>query len=78
MTSYKTDQRHLSYRGRTFHFVAYEGHPANAKRQEPAIGPMWFLMGPGKRWPVMPQVADQALDDIDHALRAWLDRHVFA
>ena len=57
MSSYKVEQRRLSFRGRDFHFVSYEGRPANERRGEEASPPMWYLMGPAKRWPVMPQVA---------------------
>ena len=50
MTTYKIDQRHLNHRGRVFHFVYTEGQPANPRREEAAVEPTWFLMGPGRRW----------------------------
>jgi hypothetical protein len=73
MTAYKIDQRHLAHRGRMFHFVSYEGVPANPKRDEAAVAPTWYLMGPGRRWSVMPQQQSQAADDVDRCLIAWLD-----
>jgi hypothetical protein len=39
---------------------------------------MWYLMGPAKRWPVMPQVPGQADDEVDRALLGWLTRQEFA
>jgi hypothetical protein len=39
---------------------------------------MWYLMGPAKRWPVMPQVLGQADEDVDRALLGWLTRQEFA
>jgi hypothetical protein len=78
MTSYKVEQRHLTLRGRVFHFVSYEGHPANPRREEPAVEPTWFLMGPGRRWPVMLQHPSQAPDDVDRCLVAWLEENLGA
>ena len=70
--SYKLEQRHLFFRGRDFHFVTYDGHPANERRGEAAAPPMWYLMGPGKRWPVMPYVMGQADEDVVQGILAWL------
>lgn len=72
MSSYKNEQCRVTYRGRSFHFVSYEARPANARREEEAIPPMWYLMGPGKRWPVMPQVPGQTEEEITHGLMEWL------
>lgn len=72
VSTYKVQQHRIHYRGRDFHFVSYEGLPANARRGEPAVPPMWYLMGPGRRWPVMPQVLGQPEDDIERALVTWL------
>jgi hypothetical protein len=33
---------------------------------------MWYLMGPGRRWPVMPQVPGQPVTELEQALIAWL------
>jgi len=78
MSTYKIDQRHLNHRGRVFHFVSYEGQPANPKREEAAVEPTWFLMGPGRRWSVMPQQVAQASEEVDRCLIAWLDEHLDA
>ncbi len=78
MAAYRNEQRWLHHRGRTFHFVSYEGKPANAKRLELATEPAWFLMQGGKRWEVMPYVEGQAETELDSRLAAWLDEHVFA
>ena len=72
MSSYKVEQHHVQYRGRNFHFVSYDGHPANERRGEPAVPPMWYLMGSGKRWPVMPQVSGQPQDETERDLITWL------
>jgi len=77
VSSYRSEQRRLTHRGREFHFVSYEGRPANERRGETALPPMWYLMSEGKRSPVMSQIAGQELAALDRALIAWLDEHVF-
>ena len=77
MTSYKIKQRHLMYQGRDFHFVSYDAVPANERRGEIATPPMWYLMGPAKRWPVMPHLAGQPDDDIQRGLVRWLREQGF-
>lgn len=72
MTSYKVEQHRVSQHGRDFHFVSYDGHPANERRGEVATPPMWYLMVAGKRWPVMPQVIGQPHADVERELVAWL------
>ena len=72
VSTYKIEQRRVHYRGRDFHFVSYDGRPANERRGEPAEPPMWYLMGPGRRWPVMPQVAGQTDEETERGLIAWL------
>ena len=72
MSSYKVEQCRIHYRGRDFHFVSYDGHPANERRAELAAPPMWYLMGPGRRWPVMPHVLGQPVAEVERALVAWL------
>lgn len=74
VSSYRVEQRHVHYRGRVFHFVSYDGHPANQRRGEQEMPPMWYLMGPGRRWPVMPQVIGQPEREVDQALLAWLEQ----
>jgi hypothetical protein len=73
----QTEQRRLQYRGREFHFVSFDGLPANAKRDQPATSPAWWLMSAGTRWEVMPFREGQDVEDLDRALTAWLDAHVF-
>ncbi len=72
MSSYKVEQCRVTYQGRQFHFVSYDGQPANERRGEAAIPAMWYLMGPGKRWPVAPQLIGQSEQEIEHTLLAWL------
>ncbi len=72
MSNHKVEQRRVTFRGRDFHFVSYEGHAANERRGEPAMPPMWYLMGPARRWAVMPHVPGQPVEEVDYALLAWL------
>jgi hypothetical protein len=78
VSSYKVEQRRLSFRGRDFHFVSYEGRPANDRRGEAASPPMWYLMGPAKRWPVMLHVAGQSEEEVQRGLVNWLQDQEFA
>jgi hypothetical protein len=71
------EQRRLIHRGRAFHFVSYDGQPANPARDQPAVPPSWFLMNAGKRWPVMTQVFGQDQLELDRCLAEWLDSNVF-
>lgn len=76
MTCYKTAQRFVVHRGRTFHFVSYEGHGANEARAILAVPATWFLMSAGKRFAVMPQeLIDE--DETEKAMIRWLDEHIF-
>jgi hypothetical protein len=77
MSHYKTDQHHLVYRGRSFHFVSYEAREANPRTGEAAMPASWFLMSSGKRWPVIAYNPDQAPEAVVAALTLWLDRNVF-
>jgi hypothetical protein len=76
--SYKTQQHHLVHRGRSFHFVSYEGCPADPKRHQPETPPSWYLMLAGKRWMVSPQVGETAPAELDRQFGEWLDAHVFS
>lgn len=78
MAAYQNKQRYVIHRGREFHFVSYEGTRADPRRNVDATPPTWFLLSAGKRWAVMPHVADQPDDDVDAALVAWLESAVFA
>lgn len=73
MSAYKVEQRRIRYRGRDFHFVSYDARPANERRGEPAAPAMWYLMGPARRWPVMPQVPGQSDEELEAALVRWLE-----
>jgi len=71
------EQRRLQYRGREFHFVSYDGLPANAKRAQLATAPAWWLMSAGTRWEVMPFHSGDDEASLDRAFMAWLDANVF-
>src|SRR5690606_35645464 len=60
LSAFKSEQRHLIVRGRAFHFVSYEGRPANAHRGEDQQPPMWYLMVEGRRFAAFPCDAHQA------------------
>jgi hypothetical protein len=77
MSGYKTQQHHLVRQGRSFHFVSYEGRPADLKRQLPEEPPCWYLMLAGKRWMVMPQGAETAPEELDRRFGEWLDGRGF-
>ena len=77
VSQHKVEQRRLTHRGRVFHFVSYEAVPANERRGELAVPPMWHLMNEGKRRPVMPHVAGQDPLDLDAALLRWVEERVF-
>jgi hypothetical protein len=78
MSSYKTQQHHLVHRGRSFHFVSYEGQPADPKRQQPETPSTWYVMLGGKRWIVMPEARDTTPEELDRQFGAWLDERVFS
>jgi hypothetical protein len=77
VTRHAVEQRRLMYRGREFHFVSYDGLPANAKRAQLATAPAWWLMSAGKRWEVMPFQPGQAQQELDCRFTEWLDANVF-
>lgn len=76
MSKVKTEQRRVSHRGRDFHFVSYEGEPANLKRQKPAILAAWFLMSAGKRWLAIPHQPGQDVLELDRQLTVWLEEFI--
>jgi hypothetical protein len=78
MSRHAVHQHHLSHRGRSFHFVAYAAEPGNPARGTLATPATWFLMASGKRWAVMPEVAEQPEPERDRQFTKWLDQHVFA
>jgi len=77
MSSYKTQQHRIVRRGRTFHFVSYEGHPADLKRQLSEMPPSWYVMLGGKRWMVMPELGQTPPEELDRLFGEWLDARVF-
>jgi hypothetical protein len=79
MSAYKTQQHHVVHRGRSFHFVSYEGHPADVKKQLAEQPPTWYLMLAGKRWAVAEQLGEPVVPaELDRQFGEWLDEHVFA
>jgi hypothetical protein len=76
-TKHTVEQRRLLYRGREFHFVSYDGLPANPKRAQPATAPAWWLMSVGTRWEVMPFLPGREPGELDRGFTEWLDAHVF-
>jgi hypothetical protein len=70
------EQRRLVHRGREFHFVSYDGQPANASRGLSATAPAWWLMGPGTRWEVAPYRPEQAPEELDRLFTRWIETHV--
>jgi len=78
MSGYKTQQHHLVHRGHSFHFVSYEGHPADPKHLQLEVPPTWYLMLSGKRWVVSPQVGGAEPWELDRQFGDWLDAHVFS
>lgn len=72
MSAFKPQQRRLTIRGRDYHFVSYEGHPADARKQLTSAPPMWFLMVEGRRIPVFPCEPSQPLLEVDAALSVWV------
>ena len=77
MSRQLVEQHRMHHRGREFHFVSYEGQPANDKRGQPATGPAWWLMGAGTRWEVMPFEPGQDEAELEGAFRVWLDANAF-
>ncbi len=77
MIRYHIEQRHLVHRGRTFHFVSYDGQPGHAGRGLPATEPTWYLMAEGKRREVMPHTPGEPAEAVDLLLMAWLDENAF-
>ncbi|MCU0621128.1 MAG: hypothetical protein MUC69_06465 [Gemmatimonadales bacterium] len=78
MAAFKVQQRHLVHRGRAFHFVSYEGRPADAGKMILATPPTWFLIASGKRWEVMTYDPDATAEQCDRRFMGWLDENVFA
>lgn len=76
MSRYKNEQHHVSHNGRTFHFISYEGQNGSASQGVAPTPASWFLVNAGKRWQVMPQVADQSEEELKQQLSEWLQVNV--
>ena len=76
MSAFKSPQLRLTIDGRTFHFVAYEGQPANVTRKQEAEPPMWWLMVAGRRCPVTAFDPGQSEEAVELSLRQWLKDNV--
>lgn len=76
MSTFKSQQRHLAIRGRDFHFVSYEGIPANVRRGEEAQPSMWYLMVAGRRCAAFVCAPDQSPAEVDGLLARWVDENV--
>lgn len=76
---FKNEQRRVDHRGRVFHFISYEAREANATKKVTALPDSWYLVSSGgNRWPAIPLVRDQAPEELDAQLAAWLEANVFA
>jgi hypothetical protein len=73
MTAFKSQQRHLTIRGQTFHFVSRKGRMANHRRDQLGYPAMWYLIVDGRRCPVLPCDSSQSLLELDVALRDWAE-----
>lgn len=77
MPLYKPQQRRITVRNRDLHFVSYEAHPADPRRDTEAEPEMWYLMRAGRRWAVMPRDPQLPAEETDEVLRAWAEEHAF-
>jgi len=75
MSAYVTQQHRLAHRGSSFHFVSYEGQPADEPHQQAEIPPSWYLMLAGKRWMVGPQAGETTPEELDRRFGDWLEAH---
>jgi len=78
MSDYRTQQHRLFHRGHSFHFVSYEGRPADPKHLQLEVQAAWYVMLSGKRWMVGPEVGHAESAELDHQFGEWLDAHVFS
>jgi hypothetical protein len=77
VSAFKSQQRFIKIQGRDFHFVSYEGRPANVRRGEDAAPAMWYLMVEGRRCPALLWEQNQSLDEVDRHLAKWATDHAF-
>jgi hypothetical protein len=76
LSTFKSQQRHLTIRGRDFHFVSYEGVPANVRRGEEAQPSMWYLMVAGRRKAAFICAPEHTPEVIDGLLSRWVEENV--
>lgn len=76
--SFVVEHRHITHRGRRFHFVTYDGQAAVAARNIPATDPAWFLVSAGYRWEAVPHRQGQDPVELDRLLTEWLETSAFA
>lgn len=73
MSAFKPLQRHLTIRGRDFHFVSYQGSSGNPQRAQLPFPAMWYLMLEGRRCPVFPCDEALTLPQVDETLLEWAE-----
>jgi hypothetical protein len=73
MSSHKPQQRHITIRGRNFHFVSYQGSRGNPQRAQLPYPAMWYLMVEGRRCPVLPCDPSLSPTELDATLAGWVE-----
>ena len=76
--SFKPQQRHLTIRGRAFHFVSYEGNPPHLRRADVPGPSMWYIIVEGRRFPSLPYLPEQPMAEVDLALERWVEENGLA
>jgi len=71
MSSFKSQQCRLTIRERSFHFVSYEGRPANVAKNEIAMPSMWYMMAAGRRFPTIVCSPEHTVADVERILTSW-------
>lgn len=71
MPAFKPQQCRITIRNRAFHFVSYEGQPANVAKNEEAKPSMWYMMMAGRRFPSLVCIPGQSEPEIEQSLTTW-------
>lgn len=71
MAGFTSEQRHLTFQGRSFHFVSQEGSPGDDPRDDATQSSTWYLMVEGHRCSAFPFDPLQSLSELDLALERW-------
>lgn len=71
MSAFKPQQCRITIQDRAFHFVSYEGQPANVAKNQTAEPPMWYLMAAGRRFPTVACNPDHTVPDVEKVLTTW-------